>query len=65
MNSTKTMPSGAMPMDPPMPPTTPPVQKKEHWLVELVGGFTVASTMVSALALWYVFADQLFSSLSA
>ncbi len=27
---------------------------KEHWLVEVVGGFTLASTMVSALAMWYL-----------
>lgn len=62
MENTKTMPS-AMPMDPPMPPTNPPAKKKESRLVEFVGGLTVASTMVSALALWYIFADQLFSQI--
>lgn len=64
MENTYTMQSAAMPMDPPMPPSNPPAKKKDHWLVEVVGGFTVASTMVSALALWYVFADQLFSQIS-
>lgn len=64
MENTKTMPSATMPLDPPMPPGNPPAKKKEHWLVEFVGGMTVASTMVSALALWYVFADQLFTSIN-
>jgi hypothetical protein len=40
---------------PPMPsePTTPPA-KKEHLLVEIAGGVTVAGTMVSALSLWFL-----------
>lgn len=43
-----------------MPATSMPVEAqakakgKEHWLVEICGGFTLASTMVSALALWYL-----------
>lgn len=50
--------STAMPLDPPMPaPPQPQAKQKEHWLVELVGGLTVASTIVSALSLWYVFAQ--------
>lgn len=46
MENTATMP------DPQTPPQTP--AKKEHWLVEVVGGFTLASTMISALAMWYL-----------
>lgn len=41
--------------NPPMPPDAPtdsPAKGKEHWLVEVVGGMTLASTMVSALSLW-------------
>ncbi len=30
------------------------MKKKDHWLVEVVGGLTIASTMVSALALFYL-----------
>ncbi len=30
-------------------------KKKEHWMVEVVGGITVATTLVSALSLWYMF----------
>jgi hypothetical protein len=58
------VPPTPMPTEPQTPPTAALAKKKEHWLVEVVGGFTVASTMVSALALWFVFADQMFTSLS-
>lgn len=30
------------------------VSKKEHWFVEVVGGFTIAATMFSGLSLFYV-----------
>lgn len=29
-------------------------KKKADWLVEVVGGFTVASTIVSAMTMWYL-----------
>lgn len=42
-----------------MPAAVPEVnvKSKEHWFVEVVGGFTLASTMISALALWYLVAQ--------
>ncbi len=48
-------PSAARPLDPPLPTPPQPTSKKEHWLVEVVGGLTVASTIVSALSLWVIF----------
>lgn len=50
------MPAAAMPAD--MTKNTAAktaAQQKEHWMVEVVGGLTVVTTMVSALSLWYVF----------
>ncbi|MBI3573189.1 MAG: hypothetical protein HY092_03245 [Candidatus Kerfeldbacteria bacterium] len=47
MENTATMPSASLPM-----PQGKPVAKKDHWLVEVVGGITLASTIVSALAMW-------------
>lgn len=38
----------------PAPSEPMPTVKKEHWLVEVVGGVTVAGTMVSALSMWYL-----------
>lgn len=32
-----------------------PAVPNEHWSVEFTGGMTLATTMVSALSLWYVF----------
>lgn len=54
MENTMTMPSAAKAMDTKMPETKP-AKQKEHLLVEVVGGLTVATSMVSALSLWYVF----------
>lgn len=53
MENTASMPAAALPME----STTPAVvtKKKEHLMVEVVGGITVATTIVSALSLWYVF----------
>lgn len=34
-------------------PMVQSVHKKEHWLVEVAGGYTLALTIVSAVALWY------------
>ena len=39
---------------PPMPSDPTPTAKKDHWLVEVAGGVTVAGTMVSALSLWFL-----------
>lgn len=50
------MPAASMPMDAAKQQTAKAAAKqKEHWLVEVVGGLTVVTTMVSALSLWYVF----------
>lgn len=45
--------AAAMPMETVAKPVA--AKKKEHLMVELVSGFTVATTVVSALSLWYVF----------
>lgn len=54
MENTHAM-SSAMPLDATMPQAKVAAKKKEHWLVEVVGGLTVATSLVSALSLWYVF----------
>ncbi len=50
MDNTATMPSDSLPM----PQVNPVAKKKDHWLVEVVGGITLASTIVSALAMWAI-----------
>lgn len=45
----KDEPTTPMPSDP-----TPTATKKDHWLVEVAGGVTIAGTMVSALSLWFL-----------
>ena len=53
MENTTALPSAVMPK---AVAATPAVaKKKEHLLVELVNGMTLAITMVSALSLWYTF----------
>ncbi len=50
----------AVPMDPPQPtPTEPstPTMKHDHWFVQMVGGLTIANTIVSALAIFWVFME--------
>jgi len=44
-----------------MPPVTPPVEppsktmtKQDHWSVQIAGGVTLASTIVSGLSMWYL-----------
>lgn len=39
-------------------------RKQEHWVVQVVGGVTVATTIVSALSLWYVFLAYAMPNLS-
>jgi hypothetical protein len=56
MENTATM-TAAMPVA--QEATKASVKQKEHWLVEVVSGYTVATTMVSALALFYVFLSNL------
>lgn len=58
MDHTAVMPSISQ-IDEPTTPSapskpTPAAKKKEHWLVEVAGGFTVAGTMLSALSMWYL-----------
>lgn len=48
------MPS-AMPMSADKTAAKTAAKKKEHWVVEFTGGMTMATSMVSALSLWYVF----------
>jgi hypothetical protein len=44
-----------LPPSEPVPPIGTPAPVKDHWSVEVVGGFTLASTIVSAMSLFYVF----------
>lgn len=51
-------------MPEPQTPPQMPAKKAEHWLVQVVGGFTLASTMVSGLAMFYIalqFGSRAFS----
>lgn len=57
MENTAVMPSVTKMDEPtttPAPSEPTPAAKKEHWLVEVVGGVTVAGTMLSALSMWYL-----------
>lgn len=47
------MPAAAMPVEQAV--VAPKVTQKEHWFVEVVGGFTIATTIVSGMALLYTF----------
>ncbi|MEK7537479.1 MAG: hypothetical protein AAB619_00705 [Patescibacteria group bacterium] len=55
MENTTTMSAAAVPMDTASTDAKTVAKKKEHWLVEVVGGLTLVTTMISALSLWYVF----------
>ncbi len=63
MENLATMPSAAMAMNPPQDPTQTEAQAKvktkDHWFVEVVGGFTLATTMVSALSVFYVWLQSI------
>ena len=37
-----------------VPAQTPAKSKKDHWMVEIAGGVTLAATIVSGVSLWYV-----------
>jgi len=58
MDNTAVMPAVNKTDEPTTPPVpadpTPAVKKKDHWLVEVAGGVTVAGTMISALSLWFL-----------
>lgn len=58
MENTAVMPSVNKMDEPTTTPApsepTPAAKKKEHWLVEVVGGVTVAGTLLSALSMWYL-----------
>lgn len=55
MDNTLAMKS-AVPMDPPQP-TVQDQSKQDHWSLQLIGGLTLANTMVSALAIFWVFME--------
>lgn len=46
----------AIPMDPPQPPIEQTL-KHEHWFVQVVGGLALANTIVSAMAIFWVFME--------
>lgn len=47
--TTQMQPSAA---ETPMP-TPPAMPKKDHWMVEVAGGVTLAMTIVGGLSTWY------------
>lgn len=49
MENTPMPPSAA---EAPMP-TPPAMPKKDHWMVEVAGGVTLAMTIVGGLSTWY------------
>lgn len=53
MENTATMPM-AQPLAQETPVEKPAMSKKDHWMVEVAGGVTLAITIVSATSLWYV-----------
>jgi hypothetical protein len=38
-----------------MPAST--MRKQDHWLIQVVGGLTLANTMVSSLAVFWIFLE--------
>lgn len=55
MENTAVMPTVNKTDEPTTPPDpTPAANRKDHWLVEVAGGVTLAGTMVSALSLWFL-----------
>ena len=56
MENTSTIPAAAMPMRVAHAAKAEvPVKHKDHWSVEVTGGMTLVTTMVSALSVWYLF----------
>ena len=63
MENTATLPS-VQPMAQELPVEKSVKAKKDHWMVEVAGGITLASTMVSALAIWFLVAEKILTTIS-